>query len=141
MVIAYEDLLTVARLQAHIGAILISKITTYQDFHTQLYTCSPEFDMLPLDYWLQVTATLLLPAVVLVVARVTLSLLQHSYSEQWGRPSTSLVAEQAYYVIQCLAFALLALFIMRLKLFLTLQLCVLVAFLARSKVDQFTCLI
>ena len=48
-------------MQAHIGAILFSKFTSYQDFHTQLYTCAAEFDYLPLEYPLKLSATMLLP--------------------------------------------------------------------------------
>ena len=48
-------------MQAHIGAILLSKFTSYQDFHTQLYTCAAEFDYLPLEYPLKLSATMLLP--------------------------------------------------------------------------------
>ena len=54
--------------QAHIGAILLSKLTSYQDFHTQLYTCSPEFDFLPPTYWLKLSLTLLFPAALLGAA-------------------------------------------------------------------------
>ena len=108
---------------------MLSKISAYQDFHTQLYTCSPEFDFLPVDYVVQLTGTLLLPAALLVMATIILSLLQHA------RHSGAQVSPvQVYYLVQCLAFAVLAVLIMRLKLFLTPHLCLLVAFLARSKV-------
>ena len=36
-------------LQVHIGALLLAKFTSYQDFHTQLYTCAAEFDFLSIE--------------------------------------------------------------------------------------------
>lgn len=48
-------------IQAHIGALLLSKFTSYQDFHTQLYTCAAEFDFLSPSYALALSVTLLLP--------------------------------------------------------------------------------
>lgn len=120
---------------AHIGAILLSKMTSYQDFHTQLYTCSPEFDFLPLDYPIQLTATLLLPVGALVMAIIVFSLFQHIYirSPVSVNHKIYVLAEQVYFLLQCLAFAVLAVLIMRLKLFLTPQLCLLAAVVARSK--------
>ena len=47
--------------QAHIGAILRSKLTSYRDFHTQLYTCSPEFDFLSPAYALKVRMSNIVP--------------------------------------------------------------------------------
>lgn len=42
-------IITVSCTQNHIGALLLAKFTTYQDFHTQLYTCAAEFDFLSLE--------------------------------------------------------------------------------------------
>ena len=53
-------------LQAHIGAILLSKFTSYRNFHTQLYTCAAEFDFLAPSYVLQLSLTLLLPVACVV---------------------------------------------------------------------------
>lgn len=117
---------------AHIVAIFLSKFTWYHDFHTLLYTCSPEFDFLPLDYVFQLSATLLLPAAFVVTLAVAFSLFRHLSQASDSTWSHSL-AEQTLSVVQCGAFLLLAILLMRLKLFLTPQLCVLVAFLARSK--------
>lgn len=60
--------------QAHIGAILLSKFTSYRDFHTQLYTCAAEFDFLPFEYGLKLTATMLLPTAVAAAGLVALAI-------------------------------------------------------------------
>lgn len=109
----------------------MSKMTSYRDFHTQLYTCSPEFDFLPLDYPIQLTSTLLLPAAAITCLLIGTAIFQHFYL---GHGATSNLPEQTYYLVQSLAFVLLAILIMRLKLFLTPHLCLVVAILARSKV-------
>ncbi len=57
-------------MQAHIGAILLSKFTTYQDFHTQLYTCAAEFDFLSISYLGKLTSTLLIPASSIVIVNI-----------------------------------------------------------------------
>lgn len=126
------DCIEYISLQAHIAAIFLSKITSYHDFHTQLYTCSAEFDTLPLDYPIQLSATLLLPAAVFVMVTVSFRLIQHVYL---GQSYDIPLAEKAYFLLQSLAFALLAVLIMRLKLFLTPQLCLLTAILAKVKVS------
>ena len=53
--------------QTHIRDLLWSKVTSYVDFYTQLYTCAPEFDTLPLSYVVSTSSTLLLPASCLTV--------------------------------------------------------------------------
>ena len=118
---------------------MLSKFTSYRDFHTQLYTCSPEFDFLPLDYLMQLTATLLFPAAVITVVVLCLYLFQNLFSSLSHGQNQSTMADpvlalQAYHLLQCGAFSILAILIMRLKLLLTTQLCILVALLARAKV-------
>ncbi len=63
-----HTLITHPPTQAHIGTLLLSKLTSYKDFHTQLYLCSKEFDYLPLTFALNTTLTLLLPMAVVVMA-------------------------------------------------------------------------
>jgi len=50
--------------------LLRAKLGTYKDFHTLLYTCSPEFDFLPVGYFKKITETLLLPTVAVVLLAV-----------------------------------------------------------------------
>ncbi len=56
--------------QAHIGNILLSKFTSYRDFHTMLYTCSAEFDFLAPTYPFKTSLTLLLPSACVVAVMV-----------------------------------------------------------------------
>ncbi|XP_065559665.1 protein C-mannosyl-transferase DPY19L1-like isoform X4 [Artemia franciscana] len=46
----------------HVWSILRSKFTDYQDFDSMLYTCTPEFDFLPLSTFVDLCQTLLLPS-------------------------------------------------------------------------------
>lgn len=81
--------------QAHIVALLLSKFSSYQDFHTQLYTCSAEFDFLSPSYALALSATLLLPmgsvVVGLVVWRMVGGLRRRGWrvQEEEGTPPTA----------------------------------------------------
>jgi hypothetical protein len=64
---------------AHIGALLLSKFSNYEDFHTQLYTCSAEFDFVSLTYFWKLSLTLLVPlaAVVIVTVIIRVCLILH----------------------------------------------------------------
>ncbi|GBP36280.1 Probable C-mannosyltransferase DPY19L1 [Eumeta japonica] len=52
---------------SHILDLLYSKLTTYKNFHTMLYTCAPVFDFMPISYFIEVTETGLLPITILTV--------------------------------------------------------------------------
>ncbi|ELT92907.1 hypothetical protein CAPTEDRAFT_6584 [Capitella teleta] len=95
---------------AHIGDILRSKFTNFKNFHTQLYTCAAEFDFMERETPYRVTKTLLAPCSAVVM--------------------TVVVFKLVYHVFQQLAFLLMALMIMRLKLFWTPHLCLLTSLLA-----------
>uniref|UniRef100_A0A3Q0T2S8 Dpy-19-like 1, like (H. sapiens) n=1 Tax=Amphilophus citrinellus TaxID=61819 RepID=A0A3Q0T2S8_AMPCI len=105
---------------AHISGLIKSKFTSYKDFHTLMYTCAAEFDFMELETPVRYLKTLLLPINVLVVALIA------------GRVSflkTSAKTEDAdealvYHSLQLVAFAVLAILIMRLKLFLTPHMCI-----------------
>uniref|UniRef100_A0AAX7T1D8 Dpy-19-like 1, like (H. sapiens) n=1 Tax=Astatotilapia calliptera TaxID=8154 RepID=A0AAX7T1D8_ASTCA len=89
---------------AHISGLIKSKFTSYKDFHTLMYTCAAEFDFMELETPVRYLKTLLLPINVLVVALIA------------GR--------MVYHSLQLVAFAVLAILIMRLKLFLTPHMCI-----------------
>uniref|UniRef100_A0A8C8SSK6 C-mannosyltransferase DPY19L1 n=1 Tax=Pelusios castaneus TaxID=367368 RepID=A0A8C8SSK6_9SAUR len=106
--------------QAHISNLLKSKFIGYKDFDTLMYTCAAEFDFMEKETPLRYTKTLLLPVVLVVFAiivmKVSDSFNEFNYFLSWW----CLV----YHALQLLAYAVLGILIMRLKLFLTPHLCV-----------------
>uniref|UniRef100_A0AAR2L665 Dpy-19-like 1, like (H. sapiens) n=1 Tax=Pygocentrus nattereri TaxID=42514 RepID=A0AAR2L665_PYGNA len=87
---------------AHISSLIKSKFTSYKDFDTMMYTCAAEFDFMEVETVLRYIKTLLLPVNVLLMV---------------------------YHSLQLLAFAVLAVLIMRLKLFLTPHMCLMASLL------------
>ncbi|KAK3740891.1 hypothetical protein QZH41_013409, partial [Actinostola sp. cb2023] len=59
-----------ANVHAHIASILKSKFSDYQDFHTLLYTCAPEFDFIESETPVKLSKTLVLPIAVLSITVV-----------------------------------------------------------------------
>uniref|UniRef100_A0AAR2L3H1 Dpy-19-like 1, like (H. sapiens) n=1 Tax=Pygocentrus nattereri TaxID=42514 RepID=A0AAR2L3H1_PYGNA len=94
---------------AHISSLIKSKFTSYKDFDTMMYTCAAEFDFMEVETVLRYIKTLLLPVNVLLVSIIA------------GR--------MVYHSLQLLAFAVLAVLIMRLKLFLTPHMCLMASLL------------
>uniref|UniRef100_A0A8C6TXI5 Dpy-19-like 1, like (H. sapiens) n=1 Tax=Neogobius melanostomus TaxID=47308 RepID=A0A8C6TXI5_9GOBI len=111
---------------AHISALIKSKFTSYKDFHTMMYTCAAEFDFIELETPVRYLKTLLLPINVLVVAviawKVRYLFLFVSVTFPLICPSVTL--QLVYHSLQLVAFTVLALLIMRLKLFLTPHMCI-----------------
>ncbi|XP_071519815.1 protein C-mannosyl-transferase DPY19L1-like isoform X1 [Panulirus ornatus] len=129
---------------AHIINILKAKFTNYSDFHTLLYTCSPEFDFLPQESLYKLNETLLIPCVAMVGGAVLISTLTKMKNNMIQRleeesaeaktPLWSGVDPGVIYNSALLAvYAVMASLIMRLKLFLTPQLCVVASLLACRK--------
>ena len=116
---------------AHIFEILKSKFTDFSTFDTLLYTCAVEFDFLGWEMPLKTSQTLLLPSAVvgclLVVAQYGCWLLWRRTTEGPCDPAP------LYTLLQTLAYAVMAVLIMRLKLFLTPHLCLMAGLLASSK--------
>ncbi|XP_059478844.1 probable C-mannosyltransferase DPY19L1 [Neocloeon triangulifer] len=145
---------------AHILNLLRAKLGSYKDFHTLLYTCSPEFDFLPLEYFKKISETLLMPTVSVVLLAVVVQCITSVYQlyylnrlqgsdrksdEKTKDQNNSRISQEniqlfdtevLYFFIQTIAFAVMALMVMRLKLFLTPNLCILASLLASRKFFQ-----
>jgi hypothetical protein len=106
---------------SHIWNLLLSKLSNYRDFHTLLYTCSPEFDFLPLEDIKSMTLTALMPFSIIVII---ISIIK------W--PNKPVIQ---FNVIQTVLFMFMALFIMRLKLLFVPQLCIMTGLLCRSSLN------
>lgn len=126
----------------HIFNLLRSKFSSYRDFHTMLYTCAKEFDFLGTEMPYKCSLTLLVPSVALVALVLlwnTIDRIRHYNPENPPKSSdpeesaTLLDSAVVYNLFQLLAYAAMAIMIMRLKLFLTPQLCVMVSMLGNKK--------
>uniref|UniRef100_A0A6Q2Z4N6 Dpy-19-like 1, like (H. sapiens) n=1 Tax=Esox lucius TaxID=8010 RepID=A0A6Q2Z4N6_ESOLU len=106
--------------QAHISSLIKSKFTSYKDFDTMMYTCAAEFDFMEMETPLRYMKTLLLPVNMLVVAVIA------------GLVRLNLCM-LVYHSLQLVAFAVLAMLIMRLKLFLTPHMCIMASLMCSKQ--------
>ncbi|XP_019734271.1 dpy-19-like 1, like [Hippocampus comes] len=126
---------------AHISGLIKSKFTNYKDFHTLMYTCAAEFNFMEWETPERYLKTLLLPVTVLLVALIAKMIMQDVIrylrgggkapeqnkdhkNEEAVRCEVVTKGEMAYHSLQLLAFSVLAVLIMRLKLFLTPHMCI-----------------
>ncbi|XP_027719468.1 probable C-mannosyltransferase DPY19L2 [Vombatus ursinus] len=115
----------------HLSDLIIAKILRYTDFDTLMYTCAPEFDFMEKETPLRYLKTLLLPVVVMISFLIFKKVIpdifymsptgeicsrNHVDRDESQNPPTILLV---FHELQLFAFAILAIFIMRLKLFLT----------------------
>ncbi|XP_071966194.1 protein C-mannosyl-transferase DPY19L1-like isoform X3 [Antedon mediterranea] len=140
---------------AHIGNLFKSKFTGYQDFHTMLYTCAAEFDFLEFKTILKLSYSLLIPSAIIVILVVVyhFGVLEYNIWQTYisnekdedeskdvnlppvPRPKPH--AELLYHVFQLAAFTVMALIIMRLKLFFTPHLCLMCSLFASKQLFSF----
>lgn len=128
---------------AHISDILRSKFGNFNNFHTMLYTCAKEFDFMELETPKKLTYTLLLPTVVCVCAGFVIKLAWRDLAN-W-RQSTTIGwrygdedkkflgkdhAEVVFNLLQLVFFSVMAIIIMRLKVFWTPHLCIVASLIA-----------
>ncbi|ROL41368.1 putative C-mannosyltransferase DPY19L1 [Anabarilius grahami] len=121
---------------AHISSLIKSKFTSYKDFDTMMYTCAAEFDFIEAETLIRYIKTMLLPVNVLIVGFIAGRTIQDiimflrnektEKSEDDEAEQTQLLAKGVlvYHSLQLVAFAVLAVLIMRLKLFLTPHMCI-----------------
>ncbi|XP_064461159.1 protein C-mannosyl-transferase DPY19L1-like [Ornithodoros turicata] len=127
--LAFSRLLGVAS-DVHIWNILLSKMTRYKDFHTMLYTCAPEFDFLNLSTVLSLTWTLLIPSSIICCLSCVFVII--------AKPGCkSLHGAVLYNILQAAVFCAMAAFVMRLKVFMTPHLSIIVALLSSKHFFSF----
>ncbi|WKX98657.1 hypothetical protein Q1695_013949 [Nippostrongylus brasiliensis] len=120
---------------AHIFDILRSKFSNYSTFHTRLYTCSAEFDFIPLETVQKLCYTWLIPCAGLGILIFVFSFFfneRHDVLYRNGEQGKQF-SEIFYNVVQTICYSVMAVLIMRLKLFLTPHLCICSALLANNK--------
>uniref|UniRef100_A0A7N5KKX5 Dpy-19 like 2 n=1 Tax=Ailuropoda melanoleuca TaxID=9646 RepID=A0A7N5KKX5_AILME len=101
--------------------LIAARILRYTDFDTLIYTCAPEFDFMEKATPLRYTKTLLLP----VVMMITYFIFKKDYN--------GLMLILIFHTLQLLAFTVLAILIMRLKLFLTPHMCVMASLICSRR--------
>lgn len=115
---------------AHIFDILIAKLTNYKNFHTMLYTCSSEFDFLQYETYEAIVKTLLLPTAIMSGILILYYWYRCFKTDKFPQ---CIEMDVAYNVLQTGAFTIMAIFIMRLKLFMTPHLCIMASLVASKR--------
>ncbi|XP_028985024.1 dpy-19-like 1, like [Betta splendens] len=131
---------------AHISGLIKSKFSSYKDFHTLMYTCAAEFDFMEIETPVRYLKTLLLPINMLVVAFIAWRTIQDVVRYLRGGKASvkndnddasgsEVIAkgEFVYHSLQLVAFAVLAVLIMRLKLFLTPHMCIMASLICSKQ--------
>nr|XP_032634611.1 probable C-mannosyltransferase DPY19L1 isoform X5 [Chelonoidis abingdonii] len=141
-VVGYIDSLKLQKIlcahMAHISNLLKSKFIGYKDFDTLMYTCAAEFDFMEKETPIRYTKTLLLPVVLVVFGVITMKAIKYivwvlSQKDLCEREDHFNHGELVYHALQLLAYTVLGILIMRLKLFLTPHLCVMASLLCSKQ--------
>ncbi|KAM5273570.1 putative C-mannosyltransferase DPY19L2 [Ctenodactylus gundi] len=107
--------------------LITARILRYTDFNSLIYTCAPEFDFMEYATPLEYTKTLLLPLVVVITfcifKKTVLDIFCVLSTNTYRRKQLLEHGELVFCTLQLLAFAALAILILRLKLFLTPHMC------------------
>ncbi|ESO01049.1 hypothetical protein HELRODRAFT_82169, partial [Helobdella robusta] len=132
----------------HIMDLLKSKFLHFQTFHTKLYTCAAEFDFIELRTFVEISKTGLLWLALLIFLKLCFQLFQKIYinikrsqeeDDEGGVNDDSHVCIGVvhYMSLQLLSFVIMAVLVMRLKLFMVPHMCALISLLASDKVCVF----
>ncbi|XP_030846625.1 probable C-mannosyltransferase DPY19L1 [Strongylocentrotus purpuratus] len=149
---------------AHIANLFRSKFSGYKDFHTMLYTCAAEFDFMQTETVIKFLKTFLLPSSAIAILVTIIHLFRvflqpkteethkhkngssrehvternddvHAKDELEIRQLPS--AELVYHLLQLLAFLVMAVLVMRLKVFFSPHLCLISSMLASKQIFKF----
>uniref|UniRef100_A0A8C7ATX4 Dpy-19 like 2 n=1 Tax=Neovison vison TaxID=452646 RepID=A0A8C7ATX4_NEOVI len=117
--------------------LIAARILRYTDFDTLIYTCAPEFDFMEKATPLRYTKTLLLPVVMAITyfifKKVFLKIFFILENVFYSRKQLLEHGELIFHTLQLLAFTVLAILIMRLKLFLTPHMCVMASLICSRR--------
>uniref|UniRef100_A0A674DZ65 Dpy-19-like 1, like (H. sapiens) n=1 Tax=Salmo trutta TaxID=8032 RepID=A0A674DZ65_SALTR len=109
---------------AHISSLIKSKFTSYKDFDTMMYTCAADNTALVSNHFFLLHPSL--PQSCSLPAR------QSSFST-WALSLSLSWCQLVYHSLQLIAFAVLAMLIMRLKLFLTPHMCIMASLICSKQ--------
>ncbi|KAL1781731.1 putative C-mannosyltransferase DPY19L2 [Sigmodon hispidus] len=121
--------------------LIAARILRYTDFDTLIYTCAPEFDFMEQATPLRYTKTLLLPLVLVITYFIFKKDVEGMGSKK-GRlmlDSVYMIQHQVlsfqliFHTLQLVAFTILAILIMRLKLFLTPHMCIMASLICSRR--------
>ncbi|XP_077158892.1 protein C-mannosyl-transferase DPY19L1 [Paroedura picta] len=124
---------------AHISNLLKAKLTGYKDFDTSMYTCALEFDFMEKETPVRYAKTLLLPVVLVIFFIISLKTYQYALAKICNEECTErqedhfIRGEIVYHTLQLVVFAVLAILVMRLKLFLTPHMCLMASLICSKQ--------
>ncbi|XP_065220161.1 C-mannosyltransferase dpy-19 isoform X2 [Planococcus citri] len=119
---------------SHIFSLLKSKLTDFENFHTLIYTCSAEYNFLPLSILLNLSYSGLIPLVVIVLANIFYFWIKTAKGNKFfGDIDVPVI----YNLMQLGIFCVMAVFFMRLKLFSNPHLCIIASLFASKYMPSF----
>ncbi|XP_058039339.1 probable C-mannosyltransferase DPY19L1 isoform X5 [Ahaetulla prasina] len=120
----------------HISNLLKAKLTGYRDFDTSMYTCAVEFDFMEKETPVRYMKTLLLPVCLIVFSVIVVKAFQYVILKKKSSERQEYYFNQGeivYHALQLFFFTILAILIMRLKLFLTPHMCIMASLICSKQ--------
>ncbi|XP_007523459.2 probable C-mannosyltransferase DPY19L2 [Erinaceus europaeus] len=117
--------------------LIAARILRYSDFDTLIYTCAPEFDFMEKATLLRYTKTFLLPVVMMItyfICKKTIhDVLCVLSANTYLRKHLLEHGELIFHTLQLVAFTILAILILKLKLFLTPHMCIMASLICSRR--------
>ncbi|XP_054984498.1 probable C-mannosyltransferase DPY19L2 [Sorex araneus] len=117
--------------------LIAARILRYSDFDTLLYTCAPEFDFMEKATPLRYTKTLLLPVVIMIACfickKTVRDVLCVLSANTYLRKHLLEHGELTFHLLQLVSFTIIAILILRMKLFLTPHMCIMASLLCSQR--------